>query len=147
MTDNPQRRITVYTDGACTGNPGPAGIGIVLSNGKVRRLISEYLGHATNNIAELTAIKRALEVIKSRELPIDLYTDSSYSIGVLTQGWKAKANQELIAEIKIQLLAYPRLKIHKVEGHAGVPGNEKADELARKAVESQSSSSEYENLN
>ncbi len=132
----PKDAIIIYTDGACTGNPGPAGLGAVIVNRGKRTELSEYLGRGTNNIAELTAILRALQKLPAadRERPIHLHTDSSYSIGVLTKGWKAKANQELIAKIKSTLEKFPRLTLVKVKGHAGVPENERADELARKAA-------------
>jgi ribonuclease HI len=130
--------VHVWTDGACSGNPGPMGIGIVVVAGARRKEHGEYLGRGTNNIAELTAIRRGLEI--ARELvpdprqPIRVYTDSSYAIGLLSQGWKAKANQELIAEIRDFLRAFPSLRMVKVEGHAGVPENERCDLLARQAV-------------
>jgi len=129
--------IVIYTDGACTGNPGPAGLGAVIMDGDSRRELSEYLGHGTNNIAELTAVQRALEALAPRDRTrrILLHTDSSYSIGVLTQNWKAKANQALIADIRELLTEFPNLELVKVRGHAGIPENERADELARQAVE------------
>ncbi len=129
------RAIVVYTDGACSGNPGPAGSGVVLIWGKHRKEISRYLGTGTNNIAELVAIQIALETITNKNLPVKLHTDSSYSIGVLKQGWKAKKNQELIENIRQLVAQYPRLELIKVRGHHGVPENERADELARMAVE------------
>ncbi|MBU1535824.1 ribonuclease HI [Myxococcota bacterium] len=136
--------IIIYTDGACSGNPGPAGVGVFLSYRGIKRFISEYLGEATNNIAELTALLRAFEVIKDPDLPVIVYTDSSYAIGVLTQGWKAKKNKELIDYVKQAMARLTRLRIEKVEGHAGIPGNECADELARKAITDKHSSSRYE---
>ncbi len=123
--------VLAYTDGACTGNPGPAGLGVVvLGEGGVE--LSEYLGHATNNIAELTAILRALERVP-RDKPIVVHTDSQYAIGVLQKGWKAKANQELIATIK-RALAGRDVTLVYVRGHAGVTWNERCDQLAREAV-------------
>lgn len=130
----PKDAWTVYADGACSGNPGPAGLGIVLvaPGGKIAEGF-EYLGTATNNIAELTAILRAAEYLPASATAV-LHTDSQYSIGVLTKGWKAKANQELIANVKKALAARPTWRIVYVPGHAGVPLNERADELAREAV-------------
>src|SRR6185369_11400278 len=91
---------TVYADGACSGNPGPAGLGIVVVSPDGTRIEGyEYLGHATNNVAELTAILRAAEIVPIEAAAV-VHTDSQYSIGVLTKGWKAKANQELIANVK-----------------------------------------------
>ena len=128
--------IHAWTDGACTGNPGPMGIGVVLISGKHRKEISEYLGPVgTNNIAELTAILRALEAIKDRRRPVIVYSDSSYAIGVLSMGWKAKANKDLVEKIRQLLREFPNLEFVKVAGHAGVPENERCDELARQAIE------------
>lgn len=131
--------VVAYTDGACSGNPGPAGLGVVLLRGQERRELSEYLGTATNNIAELTAILRALEV-HDGPVPLVVHTDSQYAIGVLTKGWKPKVNQELIASIKRQIERVPQLRLVYVPGHAGVPLNERADELARAAVTARASS-------
>jgi len=98
----------------------------------------EYLGRGTNNIAELTAIRRGLEIaselVPAGDRPIRVYSDSSYAIGLLSQGWKAKANQELVAELRDFLRAYRSLRMVKVEGHAGVPENERCDLLARQAI-------------
>lgn len=123
-----------YADGACSGNPGPAGLGVVfIDDGKVTE-ISEYLGTATNNIAELTAILRALEAAKGSPRTLVVHTDSQYAIGVLAKGWKPKANQELIAGIKRVLAERKGTRFVYVKGHAGIPLNERADELATSAV-------------
>jgi ribonuclease HI len=126
--------IIAYTDGACSGNPGPMGIGVVLVAGGHRKEISEYLGVGTNNVAELTAILRALEAVKDRDRPVLIHADSNYAIGVVAKGWKAKANQELVARIRTVAATFRTLRFVKVEGHAGVPENERCDELAREAV-------------
>ena len=126
--------ITIYTDGACSGNPGPAGYGVVIMQGDTRREISGWIGEGTNNIAELEAIHAAMDNIPEKELTIDLYTDSSYSIGVLTKGWKAKANQELIATMRNKVSTFQNLQFYWVKGHVGIPENERADELARLAI-------------
>jgi ribonuclease HI len=130
--------VHVWTDGACSGNPGPMGIGVVVIAGDQRREMGEFLGRGTNNIAELTAVRRGIEVAETvavvKERPLRVYTDSSYTIGLLSQGWKAKANQELVAELRQFLRAYPHLQMVKVEGHAGVPENERCDLLARQAI-------------
>lgn len=131
----PKDTWTVYADGACSGNPGPAGLGIVLvgpDNGE-RLEGYEYLGAATNNVAELTAILRAAEIVPVGAQAI-VHTDSQYSIGVLTKGWKAKANQELVASVRSALATRKGWQLRYVPGHAGVPLNERADELAREAV-------------
>lgn len=129
------RCVHVYTDGASSGNPGPSGIGVVLLQGAHRREIAEYIGIATNNIAELRAIQRGLSALKKKDLPVRVYTDSSYAHGVLTLDWKAKKNQELIAAIRRELQAFSDLKLIKVEGHRGVVENERADRLAVSAIQ------------
>lgn len=133
----PAGAVEIWTDGACSGNPGPMGIGAVVIDGSERREVGEYLGEGTNNIAELTAIERGIDLAEANRddgRRFRIYTDSSYAIGVLSKGWKAKANQELIARIKRRLAALPRVEFVKVAGHAGVPENERCDELATGAV-------------
>jgi ribonuclease HI len=112
------------------------GIGIVAIDGAKRKEVGEYLGIGTNNIAELTAIDRALDLIgdDARSRHLRVYTDSAYSIGVLSKGWKAKANQELIARMRRRLAGVPSIEFVKVSGHAGIPENERCDELARNAI-------------
>jgi ribonuclease HI len=128
--------IVIYTDGACTGNPGPAGIGVVILDGRERREISEYLGQGTNNIAELTAIERALEAVtpQERARPVLVHSDSSYAIGLLSKGWKAKANADLVTRIRGLARDFGDLRFVKVRGHSGVAENERCDELARTAI-------------
>ena len=130
-----------YTDGACTGNPGPAGSGtiVIAPGGKIRESCA-FLGEGTNNVAELTAIEEAL-ARTPREEPLVLHTDSQYAIGVLAKAWKAKANGELNARIR-KALEGRRVKFVYVPGHAGVPMNERADELAREAIRTRASRSE-----
>jgi ribonuclease HI len=98
----------------------------------------EYLGSATNNIAELTAILRAAELVPEGAAAV-VHTDSQYSIGVLTKGWKAKANQELVAGVKSALATRKGWRLVYVPGHSGVPLNERADALARQAVQTRRS--------
>jgi ribonuclease HI len=130
---------SAYADGACSGNPGPAGCGIVLvsPDGKLHEGC-EYLGEATNNIAELTAILRALEWTPESARALTVHTDSQYSIGVLQRGWKAKANQELVKVAKERVSARGAHLVY-VPGHSGVALNERADELAREAVQTRAS--------
>jgi ribonuclease HI len=137
----PDGAIVAWTDGACSGNPGPAGLGVVLLDGDRRRELSEYLGKATNNIAELTAIGRALEAIGDGHdgRPVRVYTDSQYSIGVLTKGWKAKANQELVAHLRSLTRRFSDLELIYVRGHVGIELNERADALAVQAVQDRES--------
>jgi ribonuclease HI len=126
--------ICIYTDGASSGNPGPSGIGVVLRFGKHEKEMSKYIGIATNNIAELEAIRTGLLSIKDTELPVRIFTDSRYAYGVLTLGWKAIKNQNLIKSIKNILLKFKDRKIIKIKGHAGHEGNERADYLATSAI-------------
>jgi ribonuclease HI len=135
----PADSIQVWTDGACTGNPGPAGLGVVVVDGTSVEELSEYLGQGTNNIAELTAIQRGLEIVAGRGKPalarvVVVYSDSQYAIGLLTLGWKAKANVELVDDIRGVCRRFADLRFVKVAGHAGIPLNERVDELAREAV-------------
>ncbi len=129
----PAGQVIAYADGACTGNPGPAGLGVFIKDGSRIVELSEYLGEGTNNIAELTAILRAVVEV-AEDVPMTLYTDSQYAIGVLQKGWKAKANQELVAKVKEALKGRKKTRLVYVPGHSGVSGNERADELARDAV-------------
>ena len=139
-TNDPEKykdAILVYTDGASSGNPGPSGIGIFLKFKEYSKEVSQYIGHATNNIAELKAIEKALTLVKDRSLPVRLFTDSGYALGLLTLGWKPSKNQMLINDIKKQIKNFKDLQIIKIKGHAGHMGNEKADELATRAVKEQ----------
>jgi ribonuclease HI len=128
--------IQVWTDGACSGNPGPAGAGVVIIDGKERIELSEYLGTATNQIAELEAILHGLRTIKDRSRPVIVYSDSAYSIGLLSANppWKAKKNVELVAALREVVRGFANLRFVKVAGHAGVPLNERCDQLARDAI-------------
>lgn len=132
--------VIVFADGACSGNPGPAGLGVaVFEDGTKTRELSEFLGNGTNNIAELKAILRAAELLASDPRAVEIRTDSSYAIGVLTKGWKAKANQALVAEAKQALGKLASVRLTYVPGHAGVHGNELADALAVAAVQARKS--------
>ncbi len=130
----PADAVHVWTDGACTGNPGPAAVGVVVIDDGVRRELSEYLGDGTNNIAELTAIARGLAMVTDQRRPVVVYSDSAYAIGLLSKAWKAKANVELVAALRKQLAAFDDVRFVKVKGHAGVPENERCDQLARDAI-------------
>lgn len=127
------KSYVAYTDGACKGNPGSAASACVLiaPDGSVTEE-AVYLGHATNNIAELNGLAQAL-ALAPPDQPLVAHTDSKYAIGVLSQGWKAKANREQIARIKEQLVGR-QVRFVYVPGHSGVPLNERADELCNDAV-------------
>jgi ribonuclease HI len=132
--DIPETAIRIYTDGASSGNPGPSGIGVLMCHGDKRREISEYIGPATNNIAELKAIQVGLEKVKNRKLPVRLFTDSSYAYGLLVLGWRPKKNRELVGAIRSLMTTFEDLQLIKVKGHAGHEGNERADFLATSAI-------------
>ena len=127
--------VCVFTDGACSGNPGPAGIGVVLSYKGHQKEISRHIGMATNNIAELEAIRAGLMAVKDRKLPVIVFTDSGYAYGLLSRGWKAKLNRDLVEAIRALAGSFCNLRFVKVKGHAGHPENERADRLAVAALE------------
>jgi ribonuclease HI len=139
IADLPPGSIVVYTDGACRGNPGEAGSGAVVELPDGRTIeASLALGVATNNIAELTAVALALDLLDKAgiapDAPAVVHTDSKYSEGVLCRGWKAKANVELIRGLKARLAARPGVRLQWLAGHVGVAGNERADMLANRGV-------------
>jgi ribonuclease HI len=131
-----QNTICLYTDGASSGNPGPSGIGVLMRYKGHEKEISRFIGIATNNIAELEAIRTGLAAVKNRTVPVRVFTDSSYAYGLLSQGWKPKKNQDLIGAIVDLMLTFKDVKLTKVRGHAGHPENERADQLATAAIRS-----------
>lgn len=134
-----QNKTLVFTDGACKGNPGPMGIGILIIPDINKPLectkIGRYIGEGTNNKAELTAIKTALEMLKDHNKSIILYTDSQYCINILTKSWKANANVELINEIKRMIINYkPGIHLMYIEAHKNNVFNNMVDKLASDAA-------------
>ncbi len=137
--------VEIYTDGACSGNPGPGGWGAILRYGEVEKEISGGAAKTTNNQMELMAAINALEAL-SRPCRVNLHTDSQYVKNGITQwmkgwvrnGWKTAAKKPVKnAELWKQLDAAVQrhdVKWHWVKGHAGHPENERADELARTAM-------------
>ncbi len=140
------KRVTIYTDGACRGNPGPGGWGATLDcNGKQREL-SGGEPETTNNRMELTAAIRALEALKE-PCAVDLYTDSTYVRDGITswlanwerRGWQTAArkpvkNKDLWQSLA-ELARTHSVDWHWVKGHAGDEGNERADELANAGID------------
>ena len=127
--------LCIHTDGASSGNPGPAGIGVVMQYKGHRKEIARYIGLATNNQAELEAIRTALAAVKNRRIPITIYTDSRYAWGLLTQNWKARQNQDLVQQIRNLMMKFENLRLIHIRGHAGNAENERADRLAVAAVQ------------
>ncbi|MDX2204847.1 MAG: ribonuclease HI [Hyphomicrobiaceae bacterium] len=138
-------RVTIYTDGACSGNPGPGGWGAILISGAHRKELSGGEAQTTNNRMELMAAIAALEALK-RPSHVDLHTDSEYVKNGISswihgwkkKGWKTAANKPVKnAELWQQLdQARHRHEVHWhwVKGHAGHAENERADELAREGM-------------
>jgi ribonuclease HI len=139
--------VEIYTDGACRGNPGPGGWAALLSWDGQEKEIAGAEAHTTNNRMELTAVIRALEALK-RPAAVRVYTDSEYVRRGITEWlprWKARGwrtadrkpvkNQDLWEEAD-RLAAVHRVEWHWVPGHAGVPGNERVDQLANRAIDS-----------
>lgn len=135
--------VEIYTDGACSGNPGPGGWGAILRYGGHEKELSGGETPTTNNRMELLAAIRALEELK-RSCRVDIYTDSQYVQKGVTEwlkGWKAKGwparikNQDLWQELD-KLLEKHDVSFHWVRGHNGHPENERADALARQAIKS-----------
>ncbi|NNL75520.1 MAG: ribonuclease HI [Desulfobacterales bacterium] len=126
--------ICVFTDGASAGNPGPSGIGVLLHFGEHQKEISKFIGTATNNIAELKAIHTGLSALKHTQIPVRLFTDSKYAYGLLVLNWNAKKNRQIVETVRKTMSKFKDLKIIKVKGHSGYPGNERADFLATSAI-------------
>jgi ribonuclease HI len=124
--------VVIYTDGACRGNPGPGGWGALLQAGAHVKELSGAEPQTTNNRMELTAAIEALAALK-RPCSIVLYTDSQY-VRKCTVDRKPVKNVDLWQALERQIERH-RIEWHWVKGHAGVPGNERADELANRAID------------
>ena len=137
--------VLIYTDGACSGNPGPGGWGAVLISGGHERELSGGEPQTTNNRMEIMAAIAALEALK-RPCAVDLHTDSQYLRQGITEwigGWKARGwltadkkavkNEDLWKRLDLARARH-EVRWHWVKGHAGHPLNERADGLARSAI-------------
>ena len=135
--------IEVYIDGSSKGNPGPGGAGIVIQDKAARETLGIHripLGTVTNNQAEFLALKHALIELKTQGLsdhPVNILTDSQLVVGIFSQNWKARANLELVMDVRDLLKDFPQLTFAYVRGHNGNHGNELADSLAQEAAQSQ----------
>ena len=140
------QEVTLYTDGACKGNPGTGGWGALLQSGKHSKELFGGEANTTNNRMELTAVIQGLAALK-RPCIVNIYTDSQYVKNGMQQwihnwkarGWKTAAKQP-VKNIELwqaldEAVSKHQIQWHWVKGHAGNPGNEKADELANRGAE------------
>jgi ribonuclease HI len=140
-----EHQVTIHTDGACSGNPGPGGFGAILQWGDHTKELKGGEAHTTNNRMELMAAITALESLK-RACTVDLHTDSQYlRNGIMTwiKGWKRNgwktADRKPVKNVDLwqrldAALAHHTIRWHWVRGHSGHDLNERADELAREAI-------------
>ena len=139
--------IELYTDGACSGNPGAGGYGVVLMYGAAKKELSEGYEKTTNNRMELLAVIKGLEALKE-PCRVNLYSDSKYVVDAIEKGWavkwkqngwmrnkKEKASNVDLWEQLLVMLANHQVKFIWVKGHADNPWNERCDELARMAIQ------------
>ncbi|MCL2217909.1 MAG: ribonuclease HI [Defluviitaleaceae bacterium] len=142
------KKVTIYTDGACSGNPGPGGYGVVMLYGEHRRELSGGEAETTNNRMEMMGVIKGLESLK-QPCEVDVYSDSRYVVDAIQKGWALrwrennwKRNKKEAAlnpdlwETLLSLLEKHSVTFHWVKGHAGNPENERCDELAREAIAS-----------
>ncbi len=136
------KTVTIYTDGACSGNPGPGGWGAILEWNGIEKEISGGAPETTNNRMELTGVIEALGMLKER-CTVELYSDSKYVIDALQKGWvygwkkkgwiksdKKPAQNVDLWEQLLPLIARHEVHYHWVKGHAANPKNNRCDELA-----------------
>ncbi len=140
-----EHQVTIHTDGACSGNPGPGGFGAILQWGDHTKELKGAEAHTTNNRMELMAAITALESLK-RTCVVDLHTDSQYlRNGIMTwiKGWKRNgwktADRKPVKNVDLwqrldAALAHHTVHWHWVRGHSGHDLNERADVLAREAI-------------
>lgn len=140
MAENQQARppIFLYTDGAASGNPGPGGYGVVLKCDGHMKEMSEGFCLTTNNRMELLAVIKGLEAIKWDNAEVHVYSDSSYVVKAINEGWLENWVRKGFAKVKnpdlwmrfVPLLRKHRVAFHWIKGHAGHPENERCDRLA-----------------
>lgn len=143
--------ITIYTDGACSGNPGPGGLGIILMAGEHKKEFSEGYQLTTNNRMELLAVIKGLQMLKTNQYPVCIYSDSKYVIDAVQQKWvfgwatknfKGKKNADLWMEF-LKLNQQFKIRFVWVKGHASNPYNNRCDELAVEAAKSKSKKKDH----
>jgi len=135
--------VTIYTDGSSRGNPGPGGFGTVLLSGNYRKELSGGYRKTTNNRMELLAVIAGLEALKKTNTEVTIYSDSKYVVDSVEKGWlwgwvkkgfKGKQNADLWKRF-IPVYKMQKVKFQWVKGHAGIPENERCDQLAVEAAE------------
>ena len=139
-------KVIIYTDGACSGNPGPGGWGAILMYKGAKKEISGGTKNTTNNIMEITAVVEALKCLKV-ESDVQVYSDSAYTVNAFKQGWIYNwmkngwrtANKEPVKNKELWQELYTLTKKHKVEfikvkGHADNEFNNRCDEMARNEI-------------
>jgi ribonuclease HI len=133
--------ITIYTDGAARGNPGPGGYGTVLLSGEFRKELSEGYKLTTNNRMELMAVIAGLEALKIENSTVTIYSDSKYVVDAVEKGWiwnwikirfKGKKNEDLWLRF-VKIYEKHQVKMVWIKGHANIPENERCDQLAVQA--------------
>ncbi|KIO45167.1 ribonuclease HI [Sanguibacteroides justesenii] len=138
------RNITIYTDGAASGNPGPGGYGVVLISGPHRKELSEGFRLTTNNRMELLAVIIGLNALRFDHCNVTVYSDSKYVVDAVEKGWvfgwekkgfKNKKNPDLWKKF-LSLYRKHQVKFIWIKGHANVPENERCDQLAVEAYKS-----------
>jgi ribonuclease HI len=139
-----EKQLTIYTDGAARGNPGPGGYGAILIWGDIRKELSGGYRRTTNNRMELLAVIRALEALKKEGLNITIYSDSQYVVKAVSEGWLknwvatnfkgGKKNKDLWMQY-YELAKKNNIRFTWVRGHADNPFNNRCDELATAAAD------------
>lgn len=141
------QKVIIYTDGACSGNPGPGGWAAILIYGDNKKEISGGSQETTNNIMELTAILEGLKALKV-DCEVEVYSDSAYSVNAFNQGWiynwmkkgwktasgEPVKNKEIWQEL-YSLTQKHKVTFNKVKGHSDDELNNRCDELAREEIE------------
>jgi len=138
-----KKKITIFTDGAARGNPGPGGYGVVLQTDRHKKELSEGYKLTTNNRMELLAVIAGLEALKQKGSEVVIYTDSKYVADAVNNGWIFEWERKAFRKKKNTDLWRRFLKIYRqhkvtfkwIEGHSGIPGNERCDRLAVEASE------------
>ena len=136
--DNARPTIYLYTDGASSGNPGPGGYGVVLKCGSLEKEMSGGFARTTNNRMELLAVIVGLEAVKWENAVVEVFSDSSYVVKALNEGWLESWERKNWKKVKNPdlwqrfLVVYRRHRVsfHWIKGHAGHPENERCDRLA-----------------